>query len=125
MPGLKPKRYTNDMAHGHYRADVRNLRLHRAALEKLRHHPELRQACLDLVGRWLQQPEQAPAREYLERWREMLGEWDVGDMERLVLERHEGQALRQSSPLGPALSPRERWAVLREVNEELMAADAE
>jgi hypothetical protein len=48
----------------------------------------------------------------------MLSSWEVDRIAGVVLDPDEGQTLRQCSPLGPALTPRERWAVLA-------AADAE
>lgn len=107
------------LEHGHAAADRRNLALHRAALAKLRSAPELRQRCLAIVERWMAQPEQASARGSLQRWRQMLLSWSVDEIGALILDPEEGQALRQCSPLGPALTPQERWAVLREVNHQL------
>jgi len=103
-------------AHGHSRADRRNLHLHRAALAKLREDPHLLEPCIALVETWLKAPEQRAAQPYLERWREMLTRWSLADVARVVLDEIAGQALRQCSPLGPALTPRERWALLEEVN---------
>jgi hypothetical protein len=106
-------------AHGHSRADARNLYLHRAALANLLGDPALRERCLSLVTRWLAQPEQRPAWPYLERWREMLAHWPPERIAPVVLDEEGGQALRQCSPLGPALTPRERWQLLREINQQL------
>jgi hypothetical protein len=105
------------LQHGHAAADMRNLELHRVALDKLRAFPQLTERCLELLDRWLSQPECRPALQYLERWREMLSGWSVDRIAAVVLDPEGGQALRQSSPLGPALSPQERWAVLRTVNQ--------
>ena len=105
------------LPHGHAAADMRNLELHRVALDKLRAFPQLTARCLELLERWLSQPECRPARQYLEHWREMLSGWSVDRIAAVVLDPEGGQALRQCSPLGPALSPQERWAVLRIVNQ--------
>lgn len=105
--------------HGHERADQRNLHLHRAALDKLRHEPTLRQACLALVRRWLADPDQQHARPYLEQWQVMLTEWSPDSLEALVLDDKRGQPLRQCSPLAPTLTPRERWRLLAEINRAL------
>jgi hypothetical protein len=40
-----------------------------------------------------------------------------------VLDAEGGQVLRQCSPLAPVLTPQERWAVLKEVNQRLEAED--
>jgi len=104
--------------HGHRFADARNLHLHRAALDKLRREPERRGACLQLVESWLAQPEPA-ARRWLEEWRRMLADWPVEEIARVVLDETGGQTLRQCSPLGPLLAPRERWQLLAEINRAL------
>ncbi len=57
-----------------------------------------------------------------EKWRDMARSWDLDELEAVIMDEHAGQTLRQSFPLGPALSPRERWAVLRQANEELGAS---
>jgi hypothetical protein len=46
----------------------------------------------------------------------MLADWPIDRIEAAVLAEEAGQALRQCSPLGPALTPRERWAALEELN---------
>lgn len=105
--------------HGHSRADARNLHLHRAAFAKLRDEPALLQRCRALLETWLASPGQQPSRGYLEQWREMLDSWPLEQIAATVLDEASGQALRQCSPLGPVLSPRERWELLDEINEEL------
>jgi hypothetical protein len=100
--------------HGHRRADQRNLHLHRAALEKLRTDPEVRARCLALVMRWLASPDLRASRQWLEEWHTMLREWPVERIADIVLDQERGQTLRQCSPLSPALTPRERWALIRE-----------
>jgi hypothetical protein len=100
--------------HGHRRADARNLRLHRAALAKLRADPGLRARCLALAERWVASPEHRASRAWLETWRDMLRDWPVDRIAEVVLDEEGGQVLRQCSPLAPALTPRERWTVIRE-----------
>jgi hypothetical protein len=102
--------------HGQARSDLRNLHLHRAALGKLRADAALRAPCLALVERWLALPAHAPSRPWLLEWRAMLADWPLERIERAVLAVEAGQTLRQCSPLGPALTPRERWAALAEVD---------
>ena len=102
--------------HGHAASDLRNLELHRVALDKLRMSPHLQQRCLALVDQWMARAEHRPALSYLERWREMLAGWPLERISAVVLDPEGGQALRQCSPLGSALSPQERWAILRDVN---------
>jgi hypothetical protein len=102
--------------HGHTRADLRNLHLHRVAMEKLRWQPELRRSCVALLDDWLERSEYAPARHWLMQWREMLSGWTVQRMADVVLDPEGGQTLRQCSPLAPVLTPRERWAALEEID---------
>ena len=102
-----------DRFDGHARADRNNLFLHRAALEKLDALPDGRKACLKLVDSWLAAPQQ-PARRWLEEWRTMLADWPVERIAGVVLAEDAGQSLRQCSPLGPLLSPTERWRLLEE-----------
>lgn len=98
--------------HGHKRADARHLLLHRLALEKLRQHPELRAPVLELLDRWLADVSLRPSHRWLAQWREMLTSWPFDRLAEAVLDQKDGQTLRQCSPLGPVLSPRERWAAL-------------
>jgi hypothetical protein len=65
------------------------------------------------------QPEHRPASPYLEQWRDMLAHWPIDRIVAAVLDEEAGQALRQCSPLGPTLSPRERWRLLDEINRQL------
>ena len=106
------------MPHGHDRADRRNLHLHRAALDNLRLRPELRAPCLRLVEAWLARPDH-PALPWLRKWQQMLADWPVDRLAEAVLDAERGQTLRQCSPLGPVLTPQERWRLLAEVNREL------
>jgi hypothetical protein len=84
-------------------------------LEKLQRHPRLVDPCLALLDSWIAADEQRSVLPYLEQWKEMLNGWSLTDMARVVLDECRGQPLRQCSPLGPVLNPRERWAVLAEV----------
>jgi hypothetical protein len=81
----------------------------------------LRGACLALLERWRADPARAASALHLARWREMLEGWSDERIAAVVLDDEGGQALRQCSPLGPALSPRERWRILEEVNRRLDA----
>jgi len=105
--------------HGHARADRRNLHLHQVVFEKLRRRPELLASALELLERWLADERLRPSRRWLEEWREMLRDWPLERIADLVLEPEKGQVLRQCSPLGPVLTPEERWDALREINERM------
>ena len=52
----------------------------------------------------------------------MLTSWTLERVAETVLDPVRGQTLRQCSPLGPALTPAERWRALAEL--ELEHADA-
>jgi hypothetical protein len=112
-PGkLRYERLMN--THGHAKADYRNLELHRTALGKLKSNPELLPAVLALLRRWLDDETLRPSWPHLRRWREALTEWPIERLEALVLDPEEGQVLRQCSPLGPVLTPRERSVAFME-----------
>jgi hypothetical protein len=110
--------------HGHRKADFRNLELHRAALAKLEAQPELLPLVLALLDRWLAEENQRPSWPWLRQWREMLSEWPFSRLSTLVLDEHQGQSLRQCSPLGPVLTPRERQSVFQAANTRIQAAEA-
>lgn len=93
------------------------------ALDKLAVDPHLRAECLALVEEWIDRPEQAHARPWLEEWKRMLADWPIDRIRALVLDPEGGQTLRRCSPLAPALSPRERWAALDEVNADTRTND--
>jgi hypothetical protein len=52
----------------------------------------------------------------------MLADWPIDRIAAVVLDPERGQTLRRCSPLGPALTPRERWTALAEVNRDIEAA---
>lgn len=101
---------------GYEKSDLRHLHLHKVAFEQLRARPDLRGLCLALARRWQDDPAQASARRWLAKWCDMLAEWPLERIVELVLDPERGQTLRQCSPLGPALTPRQRWEALAEVN---------
>ena len=101
---------------GPQRSDLRNLHLHRAAVAKLIGSPALREPCLALVCKWLAAEELRGSRPYFERWRELLETASDDELVRIVLDPERGQALRSCSPLGPVLTSKERWELLREVD---------
>ena len=61
-----------------------------------------------LVDAWLATPDH-PARPWLLEWRAMLADGPLERIVAVVLDPEGGQTLRQCSPLGPALTARERW----------------
>lgn len=111
--------------HGHRKSDLRHLHLHRLALAALRDRPDLRRQCLDLALRWSSDPDHAPSRQWLAQWCDMLTDWPLEKVARVVLDPEEGQTLRQCSPLGPTLTPQERWAALAEINQRIESGAAD
>ena len=104
--------------HGHARTDYRNLALHRAALDKLRLQPQLLSRVLALLEKWLADDALKDSRPYLRQWHDMLTKWPFERMAEFVLHPENGQAIRQCSPLGPALTPRERWSIFKQADAE-------
>jgi hypothetical protein len=89
------------------------------AIENLERRPELREACIAVVDEWLRCEGHQASAPWLRQWREMLSEWPLQEIADLVLDPEAGQTLRQCSPLAPALTPHERWAVLEEIDGQL------
>jgi hypothetical protein len=107
------------------KSELRHRHLHRRAFEKLGSHPELRSQCLALVEDWITRPEHEHADPWLQEWRQMLADWPIDRIAAVVLDPERGQTLRRCSPLGPALTPRERWTALAEVNRDIAASAAD
>lgn len=97
------------MQAGHPHLDEQSLRLTEAAVARLQQHPARLQAVWDTLDHWdrVAAPDSKPLRD---AWRRILqhGLWqqalDPGPA---------GQQLRQASPLGKALGPAERLAIIR------------
>jgi len=111
--------------HGYRKSDLRHLHLHRVALEQLRDRPDVRRQCLELAQRWSRSPDQAPSRQWLLQWCDMLADWPLESIARIVLDPEEGQTLRQCSPLGPTLTPQQRWMALAEINQRIDSGAAD
>jgi hypothetical protein len=73
------------MAHGHWKADVRNWHVHRVALAKLQEHPERLSSVLALLENWLRDENLSHARKWLTQWWEMLTAWPLIEMRAMVL----------------------------------------
>ena len=101
------------MEHGHSKSERRNLALHKVAFRNLRSDPgggKLKLA--RLLEKWLNVPHLKRQVPLLEEWRRIL-ELPIDRLETRVLG-DSGQALRQSSPMGVLITPRERFEVYRE-----------
>lgn len=93
----------------HRTSDLQSLRLTQAALESLRRQPELKQRVLATLDHWDRVAASA-SRELRDEWRLILegDEWS-----RALDPGPHGQQLRQASPLGRALDPAVRLAIIR------------
>jgi hypothetical protein len=93
----------------HAVSDEQSLRLTEAAVAALRQRPALVTQVMGTLERW-DRVAPAGSKHLRDRWRDILasGQWD------LALARSEqGQQLRQASPLGRALTPQQRWQIVR------------
>lgn len=100
------------MAHGHRTAELRSIEFHRLVAERL--DEELLEKTRVRVEAWLidDGPVAGP---YARRWRELLQQPSARIAERLVADTEEMRDLRQNTPFAGAVSPTERWKILREV----------
>ncbi len=100
---------------GHQVIEERSLWLHRAVADKARQDPEILARARERVEGWLRDGSVHPR--YAEAWRRLLSAEPVAVLSRLVDPGETMRALRQCSPFAGALSPRERWRVLRQARE--------
>ena len=96
---------------GHHRNEERSLALHQAVAEKLLDEPAVLARARHKVESWHQDGSVHP--HYAAAWRRLLALTPEEIARRLVDRNQEMTDLRQSSPFADALSPRERWAILR------------
>lgn len=100
--------------------DEVGLELARRIADGLDHHPEWLELARENLRRWRDKNVNAPGllRCYAE-WAELLDK-PIGAIRQVLLDPgHEGQRLRQSSPFAGVLSPREVWAIKRQVRGEI------
>ena len=97
------------MESDHNLSDEQSLRLTRAALEGLRTRPETLRDVMATLDHWdrVAPLDSKPLRD---QWRHILasGDWSV-----LLDTGQRGRQLRQASPLGKALDPLQRLAIIR------------
>jgi len=89
----------------------RSLALHHEVAERLRRDPELLEAALERVERWL--TEGSVHEVWAEAWRSILDAGLEAVIEVLTDTAPEAHDLRQVSPFTGILDPRTRWAILR------------
>jgi hypothetical protein len=89
--------------------------MHRLVAAKLADQPALVDAARARIESWQQSG--ALPEIYLRGWERWLGLPPTELAEALVDPSEEARALRQNSPFAGALSPRERWDILRAIRE--------
>lgn len=100
----------------HYLAEERSLAYHREVASRLLSTPALVEQARARVQGWLLEQRSTY---YAQRWLELL-EGPIEDlMDHLRDPGEEARALRQATPFAGLLSPKERWALWREVRERL------
>ncbi|MCB1056129.1 MAG: hypothetical protein KDD11_11570 [Acidobacteria bacterium] len=99
----------------HRQIEDRSIQLHRAVAEKVRRDPSVLEAARRKVEVWREDGSVHPR--YADAWRQVLALSADEVANRLVDPGETMVALRQSSPFAGALSPRERWQILRDLRE--------
>ncbi len=97
---------------GHALAEARSLRMHRVVAERVRENPSCMEAARAQLNRW--KGEGTLADEYIDAWRALLDGPLPELLAKLVEDSETARALRQTTPFAGTLSPRERWALLKE-----------
>ncbi len=100
------------MPDGHRTAELRSLAQHRLVAERL--DDELLDRARERVERWL--AEGGPVHPvWAQRWRELLDRPASDVATAICADDEAGRDLRQTSPFAGALSPAERWRIVRTV----------
>ncbi len=101
--------------YGHQRIEEQSIWLHRAVADKLRQDAALLAKARQRVEGWLADASVHPR--YAAAWQDVLALSLEEISERLTEASETMRALRQCSPFAGALTPRERWNVLRRFRE--------
>ena len=100
---------------GHQRIEEQSIWLHRAVAGKLRQDTALLAKAQERVEGWLVEASVHPR--YATAWKDLLAQ-DLDEISQRLVDPSEAmRALRQCSPFAGALTPRERWTVLRRFRE--------
>lgn len=100
---------------GHQRIEEQSIWLHRAVADKLRQDTALLAKARRRVEGWLADGSVHPR--YAAAWQDVLALSFEEILERLTEGSETMRALRQCSPFAGALTPQERWDVLRRFRE--------
>ena len=99
----------------HRLAEERSVAYHRVIAERLLQQPEVLEMARRRVQSWLSTS--SSPRFYAQKWAEVL-QRDPSSIAAFLVERSElADELRQSTPFAGALTPQERWKILRETRE--------
>lgn len=99
----------------HLELDDRSRALHVLVAEKIRQDPARLDHARTILARW-RATVCANTQPHMLEWERILGSSTDEILAIAVENSQRGDALRQCSPLACVLSPRERWAFLREWN---------
>lgn len=107
-----PHAWVIETQEGHRRVEELSLLLHRAVADKLRRNPGVLTKARERVRGWLADGSVHPR--YAQAWDHLLALSPAEISDCLVDPGERMRALRQCSPFAGALSPQERWRILRE-----------
>lgn len=99
----------------HRKIEERSIRLHRAVAEKLRHDPSLLDRARQRVETWIDDGSVHP--HYALAWRDVLTLGADQLAAYLIDPGERMRSLRQCSPFAGALTPQERWQILRQAKD--------
>ena len=93
--------------------DRRSLELHQLIARRLREHPERLERVRETLARWktIVDPRSQP---YVAEWQRLVDAGMDAALSVAVEDSERAAALRQCTPLGGVLSPRERWAFFKQ-----------
>jgi hypothetical protein len=93
--------------------DQRSLELHRLIARRLREHPQRLERVRQTLARWktIVDPRSQP---YVVQWQRLVDTGMDAVLSVAVEDSERAAALRQCTPLGGVLTPRERWEFLKQ-----------
>ena len=97
----------------HQEIDQRSLAMHRLVAERVAQDPRLFEKAQATLARW-RGSVCVSSQPYLDVWESLMKQGSEACLEVAVEDSQRGAALRQSSPFSGVLSPRERFAFLRQ-----------
>ena len=97
----------------HQRLDQRSLELHRLIAERLRQHPERLEGVRRTLARWavIVSPHSQP---YVAQWQRLVDAGMEAALAVALEDSERASTLRQCSPFGSVLAPKERFAFFKQ-----------